>query len=247
MRQKVRRFIIFIWFFLFPVTLNFFSPYVSIDGAMLGLISGSVIVFFLMFLSGLFFSRAWCAWICPASALAEIARTINDKPVQGKTFKIIRYSIFSVWFGILVLGFILSGGIKGISPLHLTENVISVDAPVKYIVYYFVLFAFFGLSVIIGRRGACHTICWMSPFLVAGYHLGRILRLPQLRITANSGDCIDCRKCDKICPMSISVNSLARTGEITSSDCILCCECADACPKAVLAPKMTRGKKGPPM
>lgn len=234
MRQKIRRTIGFLSLFLFPLTLNYFSPYISVDGAFSGIVSGSLIVFLLLFLSGLFFGRAWCGWLCPMAGLSEIGLLVNKKPVPVRKLKIIRYSIFAVWFAVLVTGFILAGGIQGINPLHLTENYISVDEPVKYMIYYIVLFLFFGLTIGIGKRGACHSICWMAPFLEGGYLLGKRLRLPQLRVGANPAQCIDCQRCAKSCPMSIAVGTKAKSGEINVSDCILCGECVDVCPKGVL-------------
>ena len=71
MKRTARRITAFISFFLFPITLNFFSPYVSIDGALNGIISGSLIVFLIMFLTGLFFGRAWCSCVCPWAAPSE--------------------------------------------------------------------------------------------------------------------------------------------------------------------------------
>lgn len=243
MRQKIRRIIIFIALFLFPVTLNYLSPYVSLDGAFQGIIAGSVLVFLLMFLTGLFFSRAWCAWICPVAGLSELCATVNNKRVSVRKLRVIRYSIFALWFLALVGGFILAGGIKSINPLHLTERVISVDVPLKFITYYLVLFLLFGLTVWIGRRGACHAICWMAPFLTAGAWLGRVLHLPQLRIHAASENCIDCKKCDQKCPMSLDVSKWAKEGSVKSFDCILCGECVDCCPKHVLKFGMKPSKK----
>ncbi|NTU88475.1 MAG: 4Fe-4S binding protein [Actinobacteria bacterium] len=234
MRQKTRRVIIFIALFLFPLTLNYFSPYVSVDGAFKGIVSGSLIFFLLLFISGIFFSRAWCGWLCPIAGISELGMTINDKPVPVRKLKMVRYSIFAVWFSLLLAGFVLAGGIKGIDPLHLTENVISVDEPLKFITYYLVLFIFFGLTILIGRRGACHSICWMSPFLLGGYTLGRLLHIPQLRIKTNPSNCIECKKCTKVCSMSIDVEGAVKSGEIASTDCVLCGECVDTCPKNVL-------------
>ena len=234
MRQKTRRIIIYISLLLFPLTLNFFSPYVSVDGALIGVVSGSVIVFGVMLLSGLYFGRAWCAWVCPMAGLSDMAKNINDKPVNVKRLTIIRYSVFALWFSILITCFVLAGGIKGVNPLHLTENFVSVDQPLKYITYYIVLFTFGGLSVWLGRRAACHSICWMSPFLVGGYLLGRALRLPQLRIQTEPAKCINCMQCNKRCPMSIDAHREVKQGEIFSLDCILCGECVDICPKKVL-------------
>ncbi len=201
---------------------------------MQGIVSGSVIVFLIMFISGLVFGRAWCGWLCPIAGLSEMGMLINNRPVSVRKLSIIRYIVFAVWFLILISGFILAGGVKGINPLHLSDNIISVTNSYHYITYYLVLFIFGGLTLWLGRRGACHSICWMSPFLVSGYILGRYIRLPQLRIKSKSDNCIDCKKCDGRCPMSINVSREVKSGEITSVNCILCGECIDSCPKKVL-------------
>jgi polyferredoxin len=234
MRQKIRKTLIYVSLFLFPVTMNYLSPYVSIDGAFAGLLSGSAMMFLLLFLSGLFFGRAWCGWLCPAAGVAEVAQTVNPKPANAKRLRIVRYSIFAVWFSVLVTGFVLAGGIRGIDPLRLTERYVSVDEPIKYIMYYLVLGLFFVLDLALGRRGACHGICWMSPFLNAGQLIGRLLHLPQMRIKTKPDACIDCKKCNNKCPMSIDVNAAVKTGSVKSLDCILCGECVDVCPKDVL-------------
>lgn len=234
MRQKIRKVIIYVSLLLFPITLNYFSPYVSVDGAFRGILAGSVMLFAVMLLTAIFFRRVWCAWICPMAGLSEISMTINNKSVPVKKLKIIRYSIFFVWFGVLVSGFVLAGGVNQINPLYLTDNGISVDQPMKYIIYYMVLVIFLVLSLILGKRGACHSICWMSPFLVAGSKIGKTFHLQQLKIISEADKCIDCKICDTKCPMSINVSNEVKSGEIGSFDCILCGECVDACPKKVL-------------
>jgi len=241
-RSNVRRTLIFISLLLFPITLNYFSPYVSIDGAFNGIISASVIVFFLQFLSGLIFRRAWCSYLCPVAALSDYTEKINNKPVNRRILRIIRYSIFTVWFLILISGFIFAGGIKGIDPFHLTENGISVDMPLKYITYYMVLGILFVLTLTVGKRGACHSICWMSPFISAGAWLGNKLNLPQLKILAKPEKCIHCAQCDKVCPMSISVMKDLEQGWIKTQDCIQCAQCVDVCPKSVLSLKISKQK-----
>jgi len=234
MRQKTRRILVYISLLIFPLTLNYMSPYISLDGAFQGIIAGSVLLFGLQFLSGIFFGRIWCGWLCPISGLSELGATVNNKTVPVKRLRMIRYSIFTVWFAILVTGFVLAGGIKEINPFHLTENIVSVDEPVKYFIYFIVLTTFFVLMLTIGKRGACHTICWMSPFMAAGYQLGRKLRLPQLRVQADYELCIRCGQCNRKCPMSINVRDQVKQGGVILSDCILCCECIDTCPKKAL-------------
>lgn len=234
MRQKTRKSFLYLSALLFPITLNYFSPYVSIDGAFLGVVSGSLLVFALLFVSALFLGRAWCGWLCPAGGISEFAQTMNSKSVDVKRLKWFRYGIFTLWFIVLVLAFVLAGGIKGIDPLHLTDTGFSVDEPIKYIIYYTVVFTWLGLSLWLGKRGACHAICWMSPFLVAGTWVGQKLHLPQLKIKSDPSLCINCKQCTKACPMSIVVHEELKKGLISNTDCIRCAECIDVCPKSVL-------------
>ena len=51
LRQRIRKGVILTTFLLFPIIMNYFSPYVIIDGASQGIVNGSFIVFGLMFLS----------------------------------------------------------------------------------------------------------------------------------------------------------------------------------------------------
>jgi polyferredoxin len=225
---------------LFPLTLNFFSPYVSIDGALTGVISGSLIVFTLMTLTGLIFRRAWCSYICPWSMPSNILATVNSKSINRKKTVFIRYIIFGVWFSGIIISFILAGGILGIDPFHMTERYVSVDEPLKFITYYMVVSLLFTVTVVMGKRGACHTICWMSPFLEFGAWLGDQLHLPQYKVRSNPDLCISCEKCNKACPMSIDVMQGLLKGQIDSSDCILCGDCVDTCPKKVLSIQIKR-------
>ncbi len=240
MRQNVRRIIVYVSLLLFPITMIYLSPYVSVDAAFLGIVSGSVLVFGLLFLSGLFLGRAFCGWLCPVAGLSELCQTVNRRPVPAQKLRIVRYSIFGLWFAVLIAGFALAGGIRGVDPLHLTERVVSVDEPFKYITYYFVLFILLALTLLVGRRGACHAVCWMSPFLIAGMLAGRALRLPQMRIHALPDRCNGCGACGRRCPMSIDVCAEAQRGQVRSTDCILCGECVDGCPQKALS----YGKRG---
>ncbi len=44
MRQRIRKALVIIAFLTFPVTMNFLSPYVILDGAMNGVVNGSLII-----------------------------------------------------------------------------------------------------------------------------------------------------------------------------------------------------------
>ncbi len=240
-KLQIRRTIAFMCFLLFPLTLNYFSPYVSVTAAFNGVVAGSVLLFIALLSTSVFFRRTWCSYLCPVSTIADYSEKINSRNVNIKKLRIIRYSIFGLWFTALIIGFIVSSNIS-INPFYMTESIISVDEPFKFITYYAVLFTLVILTLVIGKRGACHSICWMSPFLVAGSWIGDKLNIPQLRIQSNPSACISCSKCNKACPMSIDVMNELKKGTIESYDCINCAECENICPKQVL--KLAIRKRG---
>ncbi len=92
-RQKIRKAIILISFLLFPITIDYFSPYLVIDGASQGVVAGSFITFALFFLVSLFLGRAFCAWVCPGAGVQEWCFAVNDKKARSGKFDWIKYFI----------------------------------------------------------------------------------------------------------------------------------------------------------
>jgi len=234
MRQRVRKTLTYVSLFLFPVTMNFFSPYVSVDGAFSGVVSASVIVFGLLFVGALFFGRAWCGWLCPMAGMADLCMSLNVLPAPVKRLRVIRYVVFAIWFATLASGFVVAGGIDSINLVHLTESGVSVDEPFKYVTYYLVLLTFFGLSLWLGKRGACHAVCWMAPFMTAGTRVGRFLHLERLKVVSEPHTCTGCKTCTANCPMGIAVDQEMLRGSISHVDCIRCAACVDGCPSGSL-------------
>lgn len=239
-RQKIRSALLLLTFLLFPVVMNFLSPYVIIDGAFQGIISGSFILFGILFMSSLFVGRLWCGWVCPAAGLQEAAFAANDRRVTKINW--LKWIIWALWLGVIVLGAITAGGFSRVVPLYLTESGISVDAPEKYLIYYIVLGTIFALSVFVGRRAFCHGACWMAPFMIIGRKVRNGLNTPALRLTAESEKCIDCEKCTRACTMSLDVHAMVRKGDMEHAECILCGECIAACPQDVIHYAFKAGK-----
>lgn len=237
-RQKFRTLINLLMLLLFPVTMNYLSPYISASGAAEGIVSGSLLVFALFLVFSMFLGRLWCGWMCPSGALNETCARINDRRVGRIDW--IRFVVWGVWFAVIVALFISAGGVHAVNPLLMTESGISIDAPFRYVIYYSVLALFLILNLAIGRRGACHVVCWMSPFMNVGRRIGRLLRLPQLHLAAEPKACVHCGTCTKECPMSIDVEKQAQTGRIVDGECILCGVCADRCPKQVFRFRLAR-------
>jgi ferredoxin-type protein NapH len=242
LRQRIRKGLIIVSLLLFPVIMNYLSPYVIIDGASQGIVNGSLIVFGLQFLAALFLGRLWCGWVCPAAGLSEVSFAINNKPVRGKV-DWIKWLIWFPWLAIIVMTVVRAGGYRQVNFFHLTESGISVDEPTRYIIYYIVVGIFLALSAFVGRRAGCHTICWMAPFMILGRKLRNLGNWPALRLKAETEKCINCKKCTQNCPMSLDVNGLVQKGAMEHSECILCGTCADVCPKKVIHYSFSSGRK----
>lgn len=234
-RQQVRSLILLVTLLLFPIIMNFLSPYLIVNGAFEGVLSGSAIVFIGLFLTSLFTGRLFCGWLCPMGGMNECLLLVNRKRVTSKGLKRTKFIIWGIWLTAIISGFVVASGIVKADFLYMTETGISVDQPVKYVIYYGIIILFATISIIAGRRGSCHAICWISPFMIVGKKLSDAIKLPRLKINASKENCIHCNKCTGVCPMSIDVMQEPDHKITKHDDCILCGMCVDACPKKCLS------------
>ena len=91
------------------------------------------------------------------------------------------------------------------------------------------------LVLLFGRRGFCYRGCWIYPIIAASTYIGRRLRVPSLHVAVQDKEaCLDCKKCDRNCPMSIDVMTVVHNGGTFPNNCVQCGTCIDTCPKNVL-------------
>ena len=233
-RQRIRKALVILAFLTFPITMNFLSPYVIIDGSMNGIVNGSLIMFGLMFLSSLFLGRAWCGWVCPGGGMQEIVEPVNRRPVNGRKIDWIKWAIWIPWVSLIVWMAVQAGGYSRVNFLHLTDTGISVDEPFKYITFYLVVGLFVGLAMLAGRRAGCHTICWMAPFMMIGRWIRNRFGWASLQLVADASSCSDCKRCTKNCPMSLDVNAMVQIEQMEDGECISCGTCVDNCSKSAI-------------
>lgn len=233
-RQSIRRGMILVGLLLFPVVLNYLSPYLIIDGASNGVVNGSFIVFGLMFVSAIFVGRLWCGWLCPGGGLQDAFTQVNGSRVPGGRWNWVKWVIWIPWVAGIAAAAAAAGGYESVDFFYMMETPISVDRPAGYFTYYTVLSLFILLSLTIGRRAGCHYICWMAPFMMLGRKAGSTLGLPRLQLAADAGLCGGCRTCAKGCPMSLEVTEMVKTERMDNSECILCGTCVDSCPKKAI-------------
>ena len=229
LRQKIRSGILFASFLLFPVYISYLSPVMILGGAYEGIITGSFVLFGLMFLSGLVLGRGWCGWLCPASGLQEACEPFREKKAKTGVGNVIRWVVWVVWIGMIVFFFIRAGGVHQVDIDYQTDP-ISILNPILVYVYLGVVLGVFLMVMIWGNRAFCKYLCWMGPFMILGDKIRHELKLPGYYLKDTKDACIRCRKCSKACPMDIDVQEMVAMQNTQNDECILCLQCVDVCP-----------------
>jgi ferredoxin-type protein NapH len=233
-RQKARITLAVLMVFLFPVIYYYLSPYLIMMGATEGIIAGDAIAFAGLFVTSLFFGRAWCGWICPAGAIQELCSKVNGRTYNGKKRNLMKYFIWAPWIAIVVVLFIQAGGVKAVDPLYQTWNGISINDLKSVIMFAAIAGSIAVFALAAGKRAACHTICWMAPFMIIGRKIRNKANWPALQLEAEKTKCVNCKICTNNCSMSLDVNAMVQSQSMENSECILCGKCVDNCPKGVI-------------
>lgn len=231
----MRKFCLFVMFLLLPVTLNYFSPYLIIDGIVNRVAAGAFFIWGIMFISSLFIGRAFCSYVCPYGGLQMILDRMINKPLKRvKGLKYLKNILGAVWIGIIVILLIKSKGFERIDFFYLTEKFVSVDGWIKLLGYYVVITGILILPVILGKRATCRYLCPMSILNIAGTKVKDCINIPSLRLSCKMDKCKSCGQCNKVCPMTIDVMKNVQSGNIEHSECILCGECSKICKAQVI-------------
>ncbi|NPV39959.1 MAG: 4Fe-4S binding protein [Anaerolineae bacterium] len=181
----------------------------------------------------LLFGRRWqCSTLClfngfaaevfsPAMPLLGKKKAL--KPLSLKILTIARWlflalaSFFTIWW-ILFLANVPVGG----NPLIVAkvENYIYLGGELLMAMFFWV--AFLG-------RGYCY-------YCPLGTILSFLARAGNQQIVTNRSECIQCGRCNRVCPMTIDIMTRAKTGDpLWDNRCVGCGHCIDACPTETLA------------
>ena len=196
------------------------------------------------------FGRVWCGWMCPQTLFMEMVfrkieywiegdapaqRRLNKEPISfskflKKTAKHIIFIAISLLISHTVMAYLIG--------VPETLEIIT-HSPTENIA------GFIGLTVFTGifygvyarfREQACIAVCpygrlqgvlLSKESIVVAYDWLRGEPRGRLKknetVTAQQGDCIDCKLCVHVCPTGIDI----RNG--TQLECVNCTACIDAC------------------
>jgi polyferredoxin len=175
----------------------------------------------------LLFGNFFCGWVCPYGTIQEVMGNIGMK-IFKKRYKMprniqkymqyLRYVLFVILI-IGVLDFVLTpmngyGTFMRLFSEDITTAASSVALGIM--ILYLLLSVFF-------ERAFCNYLCTESP----KYGVLSMTRI--FSIKRNESTCVNCKKCDKACPMNIEVSA---HDHVRNGQCINCLKCINACPIA---------------
>ena len=158
-----------------------------------------------------------------APAFPLIGKKIKAGTRLIKLFAVLRWiffivAIFFSGFWLLqVAGFNLPGSLSLFTQIE---------------IYYYLLFhlvAALLLWTFFTGRGYCYYCPLGTVTALLGRAVGQCIQ-------TNLTECISCKKCNQVCPMSINILSSARQGKpVINLNCVGCGHCVDTCPKETLS------------
>jgi polyferredoxin len=188
-------------------------------------------IFISAILLAILFRKGFCGWICPvgfaSNVLEKLGRKLNwarslprwlDYPLLGLKYLLLGF------FGYVILWKMNVPAIEAF--LFSQYNLVSDAKMLLFFLYPSALtLQVLGILVLVSlavRNFWCRYLC---PY---GALLGLGALLSPLKVKRNASLCVDCKRCDKICPAAIRISP---NQTIRHPECIGCMECIEVCPQ----------------
>lgn len=178
----------------------------------------------------LVFRKAFCSWLCPIGTLSEGLATLGRK-LFGRNFLLPRIadrilmSVKYILMGFFVYFFIMMGAAGIASFIQSPYNQV---ADVKMMLFFFQIGTVGAIVLLVLAVGSVFVQGFWCRYLCPyGAILGLFSWISPVKVRRNAQSCIDCAKCDKICPVRLPI--MAKQ-QIISVECTGCMECVEICP-----------------
>lgn len=187
------------------------------------------------------FRRAFCGQLCPLGALQGASAGVG-KRLFGKKFQLpkavdkplrwLKYGVLAAITGLTwVAGTLV---VRPYDPWVAFMHLSSAELWTGFWVGAVILIGSLVASLFYDRF-FCKYLCPMGAFY------GLVSKLGLYRVRRDADRCIDCGKCDKVCPVDLPVS---QGKDVASAECLACGLCVNVCPAkgalAIAGPKNTK-------
>lgn len=190
-----------------------------------GMFAGALIHYLIAKIGGtLLFGRGWCGWACWTAMILDFLPYKQPVNPRKKKYEVIRYIHF-----ILTTLVVLS-----VYFFYYFNNIgFSSNWELKWLLIGNSIYYFLGIGlayILKDNRAFCKYLCPITVLMKIG------TRLSAIRMKIDNNKCIECMKCEKVCPMDVKLISYKKLNKrISSTECILCNECSMVCPKEAVS------------
>lgn len=188
----------------------------------------SVVLSVGLLLSALIAGGAFCGWVCPLGSLGDALSWLRNKLHVRELNLPARLDALLRWARYLVLAGIMAATIstsrlwfEDYDPYHTLFSLgwlFDVNLAEQWPGYLVTLVVLAGSLLI--PRFWCRYLCPL------GGLLSLVQRIAPFKVRRNRAACIDCKRCDKACPLNLRVS----TARAVTHDCSMCLRCVSACP-----------------
>jgi polyferredoxin len=163
----------------------------------------------------------FCGWLCPFGTIQEILYKLGrilKLPKIKINKKIHRYTILFRYFSLLTITIGLFYLLKIDARVHFLDVLRGDSLSISI----YSILAFFIVISLFFDRFFCNYFC------IQGARYGLYSAIRIFRIKRDEKKCINCKICDKNCPMNIEISTKKY---VNSLQCINCFKCTSNCPK----------------
>jgi polyferredoxin/uncharacterized protein with FMN-binding domain len=179
-------------------------------------------------LSAMVLGSVFCGWICPFGGYQDIISRIGKKIFKNKHNNFLDSEVdkYLRWFRYIVLAWVIYMSAK--SAITVLESLNPYHSLLNLFVGEFAAEGLFILGIITISSLFIQRP-WCKYFCPYGALLGISNSIRFISIRRNPETCINCKRCDKACPMNITVSE---NKVIRDVQCISCMECTsnNSCP-----------------
>jgi polyferredoxin len=195
---------------------------------------------------GLFLRKGFCGWICPIGLASNLAERAGKKlhilaPLPRRLdlpLSFLKYLLLGAFSWLILWNM----NLQDLTAFHLSSYNLIADAKM---LHFFLHPSLTAASIMLALTAASFIVknLWCRYLCPYGALLGLLAFLSPFQIRRDSHLCINCKKCETVCPVAIGITAKET---VRAAACIGCLECVAVCPQKDCLQLSLPGKNSAP-